>query len=164
MNNNVIKFINSKGYNLPTTDIYNIIDVWKSWYLNDIEWHNYKDQYGTQRKMNTLGMAKKVCEDWASIGFSEKDNITTSVKGNNKYVEQMVKQTNLINDLPEMIEIASWSGTCAVIHRLKNVTIKNGTMIANEDTKDELIKISADKIIPLKIEDGKIILMHDTKK
>lgn len=157
MNNNVIKFINSKGYNLPTTDIYNIIDVWKSWYLNDIEWHSYKDQYGTQRKMNTLGMAKKVCEDWASIGFTEKDIITTSVKGNNKYVEQMVKETNLINDLPEMIEMASWSGTCAVIHRLKNVTIKNGIMIANEDTKDELIKISADKIIPLKIEDGKII-------
>ena len=157
MNTNIIKFINNKGYQIPTTDIYNIIDVWKNWYLNDIEWHNYKDQYGTQRKMYSLGMAKKVCEDWASIGFSEKDNITTSVKGNNKYVEKMVKETNLVDDLPEMIEMASWSGTCAVIHRLKNVLVKNGIMIADENTKDELIKVSADKIIPLKMEDGKII-------
>lgn len=157
MNSNVIKYINKKGYQLPTTNIYDNIDSWYDWYRNDIDWHNYRDQYGTERKMNTLGMAKKVCEDWASIGFTEKDTIVTDVKGNNKYVEKMIKQTNLVNDLPEMIEIASWSGTCAVIHRLKNVIIKNGIMIANENTKDELIKVSADKIIPLKIEDGRII-------
>lgn len=157
MNNNVIKYINKQGYQLPTTNIYDNIDSWYDWYRNDIDWHNYRDQYGTERKMNTLGMAKKVCEDWASIGFTEKDTIATDVKGNNKYVEKMIKQTNLVNDLPEMIETASWSGTCAAIHRLKNVTIKNGIMIANENTKDELIIVSADKIIPLKIEDGRII-------
>lgn len=157
MNSQVIKWINQNGYQIPTSDIYDYIDLWNNWYKNDIEWHNYKDQYGTQRKMYTLGMAKKVCEDWASIGFTEKDTITTDLKKNNDYVKKMIKQTNLNNDLPKMIETASWSGTCAVVHRLKNVTVKNGMLIANEDTKDELIIISADKIIPLRIEDGKIV-------
>lgn len=157
MNSQVIKWINSNGYQIPTSDIYNYIELWNNWYKNDIEWHNYKDQYGIQRKMYTLGMAKKVCEDWASIGFTEKDTITTDIKKNNEYVKKMIEQTNLNNDLPKMIEIASWSGTCAVVHRLKNVTVKNGILIANEKTKDELVIISADKIIPLRIEDGKIV-------
>ena len=156
MNNQVIKWINSKGYQIPTTDMYDYIDSWKDWYKNDVEWHKYRDQYGKERKMYSMGMAKKLCEDWASIGFTEKDKITTSIKGNNEYVKKMIEQTNLNEDLPEMIETASWSGTCAVVHRLKNVLVKKGIMIASEKTKDELIKISADKIIPLTIEDGRI--------
>lgn len=157
MNSQVIKWINNNGYKIPTSNIYDYIELWNNWYKNDIEWHNYKDQYGIQRKMYTLGMAKKVCEDWASIGFTEKDTITTDIKKNNEYVKKMIEQTNLNNDLPKMIEIASWSGTCAVVHRLKNVTVKNGILTANEKTKNELVIISADKIIPLRIEDGKIV-------
>lgn len=154
----VINYLQTLGYKLPTTEMYDKIEEWKEWYNGYVKkFHKYTDTFGTERQMYYLGMAKQICEDWASIIFTEKDEITTSEKQNEEFIKEKIKELNLVNELQECIEMASWSGTCAGVIRLKNVTIENGTMIADKDTEYDLVKISADKIIPLRIEHGKII-------
>ena len=67
MNSLIVKFLGEKGYNIPDTNIYEIIEGWKEWYKNKVDFHTYKDNYGKTRQMYSLGMAKRLSEDWASI-------------------------------------------------------------------------------------------------
>lgn len=158
MNNTIIKFLTKKGYNLPlNTEIYDYVGVWENWYDNNVDFHTYKDNYGTTRKMYSLGMAKRLSEDWSSIIFTEKDEITTDKKQNKKFLDKIIKKIKLRKKLPEMIETSAWSGTCGCIYRLKNIKVTNGIMEATEDTDYDLIYVSAKNIIPLRIEHGKII-------
>lgn len=158
MNSIVLNYLQTLGYKLPKTDMYDKIEEWRNWYDGYVEkFHSYKDSFGTDRKMFYLGMAKQVCEDWASIIYTEKDEIKTDVERNEEFIKEKIKELNLVNELKECIEMASWSGTCAGVIRLKNITVENGVMVANDKTEYDLVKVSADKIIPLRIEHGKII-------
>ena len=159
MNEMAIDYLRKQGYKIPTTEMYDIIaENWKAWYDNFVEkFHKYKDAFGTDREMYTLGMAKQVCEDWASIIFTEKDEITTDKSQNDKFIEEKIKELNLRNELKECIEMASWSGTCAGVIRLKKVNVENGVMVADGKTEYDLVKVSADKVIPLRVEHGEIV-------
>ena len=159
MNNSIIEYINKNyKYGIPETQVYQNIDAWESWYKNDVEFHQYKDNYGKTRHMYTLGMAKRLCEDWGSIIFTEKDEITTDKEQNNEFVKEFIEKIKLNKELPRAIEKASWSGTCGVVIRLKNIKVDgSGRLIPTEKTDFDLIKVSAKNIIPLKIEHDKIV-------
>lgn len=159
MNSTVIEYINKKyKYGIPTTSMYEIVLGWESWYKNDVEFHNYKDNYGKTRHMYTLGMAKRLCEDWASIIFTEKDEIVTNKKQNESFVKKFISKIKLNKELPSIVEKASWSGTCGVIIRLKNIKVDGkGVLTPTDKTDYDIEKVSAKNIIPLRIEHGKII-------
>lgn len=176
MNNFAIQYLQKKyKYQIPETTMYEKIDTWNLWYKNDETLHEYVDSYGKKRQSYSLGMAKRLCEDWASIIFTEKDEISTDESKNNEFVENFVQKIHLTDELPEMIENSAWSGTCGVIIRLKNVKLikLDGVSVlqANEKTDYDLIKVNAKNIIPLRVEHGKIIdvafvsdLVKDNKK
>lgn len=159
MNNKVIEYLNKNyKYGIPQTDIYENIDVWNSWYKNDVDFHNYKDSYGTTRQMYSLGMAKRVSEDWGSIIFTEKDEITTSEEKNESFVEDYIKNIKLTKMLPEIIEKSAWSGTCGVIIRLKNIQVdRKNNIIPTDKTDYDMVVVDARSILPLRIEHGKIV-------
>lgn len=160
----VMKFLNSKGYDNISTSYYDYIDTWEKWWRNDVEFHKYKDTTGKERKMYTLGMAKRVSEDWASILFTERDEIMANAKSNNitnknnKYLAEQIKLLKVYKDLPVAIEKAMAMGTAAAIIRIKNVVVdNNGSISANSRTKLDIIYVGANQIIPLKVEHGEII-------
>ena len=154
----VTDYLRKLGYQIPTTQMYDKIQEWKEWYDGYVDkFHKYRDSFGTERKMYYLGMAKQLCEDWSSITYTEKDEIKTDNESNTEFIKEKIKELNLTNELKECIEIASWSGTCAGVIRLKNVVVDNGIMVADDRTEFDFVKVSADKIIPLRIEHGKII-------
>ena len=159
MNNRIIDYLRKNySYGIPETSIYQSIDAWESWYKNDVEFHQYKDNYGKTRYMYSLGMAKRLCEDWASIIFTEKDEITTDKEQNNGFVKEFIERVKLNKELPRAIEQASWSGTCGVVIRLKNIKVDgSGKLIPTEKTDFDLITVSAKNIIPLRTEHNKII-------
>lgn len=156
MNSLVLKYLKGKGYNNVSQDYYNYVDLWESYWQNDVDYMNYIDDYKNKHRLYTLGMAKRVCEDWASVISSEQDEIKTDVPGNDEYVERVVKELKLKTNLPECIELSSWSGTCGAIIRLFNIRLVNGKLEKTDKTRQELIKVSAKNIIPLKIENGVI--------
>ena len=156
MNNNVLRYLQLKGYPNVSKDYYSFVEQWESYWNNDVDYMTYKDEYNSEHRLYTLGMAKRVCEDWASVISSEQDEIITDKDQNKEYVEKIVKELKLKKALPECTEIASWSGTCGAIIRLFNIKVVNGKLEKTDKTRQELIKVNAKNIIPLTIENGDI--------
>ena len=72
----VINYLNQKkNYNL-SADYYEKIAVWLDWWRGFHKpFHEFRETNGKRsvtRRLYSLRMAKKVCEDWASILLNEK--------------------------------------------------------------------------------------------
>ena len=158
MNEHVIKYLEEQGYENIPTNYYKQIENWENYWKNNTDYLTYKDFYGKERKMYTLGMAKTICEDWGSILWSEEDDITCPKENINELVYNISTSYDLKNRIPESVETCCWSGTCAAIIRLNNVVIdENQVVKANNKTKKELVIVNGKNIIPLKIEHNKIV-------
>lgn len=156
-NNVVIKYLRTLGYN-PSTSYYSYIDLWKEWDENLVpKFHKYHDQNGDERQMFRLGMAKRLCEDWSSILYTERDSIVCENKQNQVFVDKWLEKLEFNDKIPDNIETAFWSGTCGTITRIKNAKIVNKKIVADENTTLNLVSVNASQIIPLKIIDGVII-------
>ena len=164
MNEVVLKYLKKQGYENVSTSYYKWIDLWESWWRNEVDFHKYRDDSGEERTMYTLGMAKRMSEDWASILFSERDEVTTEASTakqtelNNKYLDKQLKILRVYKDLPTAIEKAMATGTAGAILRVKHAKIdKQGGLFADERTKTDIIYVSASQIIPLRVEHGEMI-------
>ena len=164
MNEVVLKYLKKQGYENVSTSYYKWIDLWESWWRNEVDFHKYRDDSGQERTMYTLGMAKRMSEDWASILFTERDEVTTEASTakqtelNNKYLNKQLKILKVYKDLPTAIEKAMATGTAGAILRVKHAKIdKQGGLYADERTKTDIIYVSASQIIPLRVEHGEII-------
>lgn len=164
MNDIILKYLSKKGYRTVSTDYYTFIEMWENWWKNNVDFHKYHDSTGKERKMFSLGMAKRVSEDWASILFTERDeivtqaNISQQTQDNNDYLNKQLKSLKVYKDLPTAIEKAMAMGTAGATMRVKNAKVdKNGKVSATNRTKLDIIYLDATQIVPLKVEHGKII-------
>lgn len=157
MNNVILKYLSSLGYNV-SGNYYGNIDTWKAWWENGVkEFHEYHDQNGEKRELYKLGMAKRGCEDWSSILYTERDELICDNENNQKYLDEQLTELKFNDIIPDNIETAFWSGTEATILRVKNAKVVGKKIIADENTYTELINVNAEQIIPLKIDNNKII-------
>ena len=164
MNNIILKYLKKQGYENVSTDYYKWIELWEDWWKNEVDFHKYHDQSGKERKLYRLGMAKRASEDWASILFTERDEITTEAKtakqtkANNQYLEKKLKELKVYKDLPIAIEKAMATGTAGAIVRIKQAIVdKKGNLLANDKTKLDILYVGANQIIPLRVEHGQVI-------
>lgn len=164
MNNVVLEYLKKQGYETVSTDYYNWIKLWESWWKNEVDFHKYHDQTGKERKLYSLGMAKRVSEDWSSILFTERDEITTKANrdkqtnANNEYLSKQLRILKVYDDLPIAIEKAIAMGTAGAILRVKHAKVdKKGNLVADNRTKLDIIYVGASQIIPLRVEHGQII-------
>lgn len=164
MNSAILKYLSKKGYRTVSTDYYNFIEMWENWWKNNVDFHKYHDSTGKERKMFSLGMAKRLSEDWSSILFTERDEIVTQANTsqqtqvNNDYLNNQLKKLKVYKDLPTAIEKAMAMGTAGATMRVKNAKVdKNGKVSATNRTKLDIIYLDATQIVPLKVEHGKII-------
>lgn len=157
MNNVIIKYLSSQGYNV-SGNYYGNIDMWKQWWENDVKkFHEYHDQNGEKRELYKLGMAKRGCEDWSSILYTERDELICDNQKNQEYLDEKLKELKFEDVTPDNIETAFWSGTGATIVRVKDAKVIGKTITADDKTYLELINVNAEHIIPLKVDNGKII-------
>lgn len=164
MNDIILKYLSKKGYRTVSTDYYTFIEMWENWWKNNVDFHKYHDSTGKERKMFSLGMAKRLSEDWSSILFTERDEIVTQAntsqqtQANNDYLNNQLKILKVYKDLPTAIEKAMAMGTAGATMRVKNVKVdKKGKVSATNRTKLDIIYLDATQIVPLKVEHGKII-------
>lgn len=158
MNDEIIKYLKSKGYN-PSQSYYSKIENWISLWKGKTAFHKYEVVYNQQRyeeEMYSLGMPARISNDWASICWTEKDTIKTSEK-NQEYLDQKLLELRLNKLLPGAIEKSAYSGTCGALIRIKNAKLKDNTLTVDNFTKYDLIFTRANQIIPLRVEHGKII-------
>ena len=76
---NVIRDYLKKEFHTASDETYGHIDEWLEWYQGDVgKFHVYSVYNGvsvTKHRRYSMGMAKKVCEDWANLLLSEKVSI-----------------------------------------------------------------------------------------
>lgn len=167
MNSQIINYLNTKyGYRL-SNDYYNKIEEWTDWWRGYHEpFHHIVYENGKKKKsrdMYTMKMAKKICEDWASILINDKTYIKLDDKSSERFIigdtenGGVFGSNNFWDQANDLMEKMMYSGTAAVVIRLKNALIgKKGKLKYSADTKIDLNYLAADKIIPITIDNGDI--------
>lgn len=164
----VIEFLNSskKGYNL-SGDYYTHIDEWREWWKGFYKpFHEFHELSGTKlinRKLFTLKMAKKVCEDWASILLNEKTQIVIDDNKSSEFLQGkdgtvgVFKETDFWHLGNALVEKAFYSGTGAFIVKIDEMELKGENIMRSPNAKIRIEYLSAHNIIPLTVRNGRII-------
>ena len=143
--NEIREWLDENKYNTATDEIYSHILEWLEWYQNDVEkFHRYKVFNGVSTKEEErykLGLAKKVCEDWANLLLNEKVAIKAGNYG--KRLQKILDNNNFLVRANQLIEMAYALGTGAIVEYL--------------DGEEVMIDyIRADMIYPLSWDNGDI--------
>jgi hypothetical protein len=163
----IIDLLNKeKDYNL-LSEYYSKIDIWRDWWRGFYEpFHRYKELAGDRavtRELYTLKMAKKVCEDWASILLNEKTEITVKDKASEIFLHGDGKSPGVLeqNDFWQLgnalVEKGFYSGTGAFILKLDGMKLQGQSVIKSPEAKLRIDYLTAHNIIPLTIRHGQII-------
>lgn len=123
--------LSKKGINLVVGEIYDLMVVWKSWYrgnVNDFHYFNMKMADGKIRKCErlTMNMAKKVCEDFAKLLWSEKVQIKLDSQESTTQLWQVLdsKENAFMVNFPAFLEKVFALGTGVTVeYKLNGKTI-----------------------------------------
>lgn len=144
----ILQYLSREGYDSVDSSYYAKIALWLSWYKGKVvQFHNYR-QYNGMKKINrtrkTLGMAKKVCEDWANLELNEKVSIVIDNESINNAVHDVLDANNFRIKGNQLLEIAYALGTGAFVEYL------DGEKICID-------YIRASMIYPLQWDNGEIL-------
>lgn len=146
MSNIIRQYLADQKYNTASDETYDQIDKWLEWYQNDVEkFHHYKvynGQVTTEHERYRLGMAKKVCEDWANLLLNEK--VAIKAGKYEKRLEEILTQNNFRVRANQLVEVAFALGTGAFVEYLD----------ADENVVIDYIR--ADMIYPISWDNGDI--------
>ncbi len=145
-----------RGFHPISESFYAHIDEWMEWYGGTVaNFHKYKVYNGCQSvkcRRATLGIAKKVCEDWANMLMNERVKITLSDNQTNDFVHTVLEANNFYEKINAYQELKCACGTTAYIPYVKNIT-------QDEEQVEGSIGINyvhAGNIIPLSSANGEI--------
>lgn len=155
--NAILDKLRKEGYSTIPDDFYNFIDLWRQWYVGDVDkFHTYKIWNGRNHICNHrygMGMGKKVCEDWASLLLNEKVHITLEGEAEQEFVDSVLKTNNFAVKGNEAQELKAAYGTSAYVLRVTGVDVaEDGQVMTGDAIKIDYV--SADKIYPLAWENG----------
>ncbi|MCM1525567.1 MAG: phage portal protein, partial [Ruminococcus sp.] len=167
MNSNALEFVRKNYGCLTDTSFYSAVDIWTDWWKGyHRPFHRFSFSNGIKtfsRDFYTLKMGKKICEDWASLLLNDKTRFKISDENASRYVQGRMENGGVFgsNDFRmrcnRLIEQAFATGTGAVTLRLENADItEKGKIKSSRDTVIRLCFMSADYIIPISCENGRI--------
>ena len=146
MSNVIRQYLTDKKYSTASDETYTHIDEWLEWYQGDVAtFHNYKIYNGmvmTSHKRYRLGMAKKICEDWANLLLNEKVSINAG--DYDERLDDILQANNFNVRANQLVEIAFALGTGALVEYL------------GADRKPVIDYIRADMIYPLSWDNGDV--------
>lgn len=153
------KVCSHKYENLELFDNSNYISMWEQWYGGNVaEFHNYRVYNGKmqiQCKRYSLGMAKKVCEDWANLLMNEKTDVTIGDKHTQEVIEDIFKRTRFWKKANKNIEKTFALGMGAWVVSVDNLEVnENGDVTPTGDVKISFLH--GNKIRPITIEDDDV--------
>ena len=155
----VIDKLKELGYTTIPEDFYTYVSLWKSWYVGKVKgFHQYRRYNGhewTKCNRASLGMAKKVCEDWANLLMNEKVQITLEGRREQEFVDRVLTANNFMVKSNEMQEMKSALGTVAYIPRVVGQAInESGEIVRGEASSIELDYVTIEHIFPLAWQNG----------
>ena len=146
MNRSIRQYLTEHRYNTVSDETYSHIEEWLEWYQGEVEkFHRYKVYNGAvmvEQKRYRLGMAKKVCEDWANLLLNEK----VSIKAGDyeERLNQILADNNFRIRGNQLVELAFALGT--------------GAFVESKNAAGEVVIdfVRADMVYPLSWDNGDI--------
>ncbi len=144
----IIQYLKQNGYQTIDESFYNYINLWFRWYKGKVaSFHGYRQYNGRKkisRERKTLGMAKKIPEDWANLELNERVEIVVGEKALNETIQQVLMENNFWVRGNQLLEIAYALGTGAIVEYQDGERVK-------------MDYIRAGMIYPLRWDNGEII-------
>lgn len=161
MSNAVIIKLNELGYTTIPDSFYSKVYEWKSWYQGDVKgFHNYTVQNGERQvkcRRYSLGMGKKLCEDWANLLMNEKVQITIEGQKEQDFIDLVLTENNFTVKANEMQEMKSALGTVAYVPRVIGQEIsESGDIVPGNASGIVLDYVTIENIYPLSWQNGYI--------
>lgn len=161
MSNAVIQKLNELGYTTIPESFYSKVAEWKSWYQGNVKsFHNYRVRNGESMvncKRYSLGMGKKLCEDWANLLMNEKVQITLEGKKEQEFIDRILTENNFTVKANEMQEMKSALGTVAYIPRVVGQEVNEGGEIVPGNASGIVLDyVTIENIYPLAWQNGYI--------
>lgn len=161
MSNAVIIKLNELGYTTIPDSFYSKVYEWKSWYQGYVKgFHNYTVQNGERQvkcSRYSLGMGKKLCEDWANLLMNEKVQITLEGQKEQDFIDLVLTENNFTVKANEMQELKSALGTVAYVPRVIGQEIsESGDIVPGNASGIVLDYVTIENIYPLSWQNGYI--------
>ena len=161
MSNAVIVKLNELGYTTIPDSFYSKVYEWKSWYQGNVKnFHNYTVQNGERQvkcRRYSLGMGKKLCEDWANLLMNEKVQITLEGQKEQDFIDLVLTENNFTVKANEMQEMKSALGTVAYVPRVIGQEIsESGDIVPGNASGIVLDYVTIENIYPLSWQNGYI--------
>lgn len=159
---NILKKLKEKGFDTVPAEFYSMIDLWKSWYDGEVKnFHRYRVYNGVQDVNCTrysMGMGKKVSEDWANLLLNEKVKITIDGEKEQAFFDSVCADNNFEIKANEMQEMKSALGTAAYVVRVVDVAVnrESGEIAANGSGRIKIDYVTAQNIFPISWENGTV--------
>lgn len=149
------------GFKTCPEDFYSKAEEWKEWYDGDVkQFHDYTI-YNGQRHIQMhrygLGMAKKVCEDWANLLMNEKVKVTLEGDAEQEFFDTVCQENNFEIKSNELEELTFYGGTTAIVVRATDVPVNERTNEVAGTGRLVLDYAYMPNIFPLSWENGKIL-------
>ncbi len=158
---NIIQKLCEKGFDTVPKEFYAQIAIWQSWYNGNVkDFHHFQVFNGRSRvqcRRYTLGMAKKIAEDWANLLMNEKVKITLEGSREQAFFDEVCRNNNFWVRVNEMQEVKAGVGTAAYVARITDAELRPGTGEVSGGGKIKLDYVSAPNIFPLRWENGRVI-------
>jgi len=123
---NIIEVMSKQGRNVIVGTLYDFIQIWKSWYRGDVnDFHRYTEVgvngISRDREKLTFGLPKRIAEEWSSILWNEKVEITTNNEKVNKRLAVVFENNSHKVEYGNLIEKTfGFAGTGATVQYLAN--------------------------------------------
>ena len=161
MSNAVIIKLNEMGYTTIPDSFYSKVYEWKSWYQGNVKgFHNYTVQNGERQvkcRRYSLGMGKKLCEDWGNLLMNEKVQITLEGQTEQDFIDLVLTENNFTVKANEMQELKSALGTVAYVPRVIGQEIsESGDIVPGNASGIVLDYVTIENIYPLSWQNGYI--------
>ena len=149
---NVIETLKKLGYTTVDESWYTYVEEWQKWYKGPVKgFHDFSVWNGQKRvkcQRYSLGMAKKVCEDWANLLMNEKVTITLEGDAEQEFVDKVFAESGFQTAMNELQERGAAAGTYAIVPRVTKASL-NGLGEVVSGGEIVLDYITAEHIYPL---------------
>lgn len=151
------------------TRYYDDIKMWRLWWEGYVdEVHSYQDKgiknAPKKRKLYRLGMAKRVCEDWAALLLNEKTTLALEHNNSSIFLQGedgtggVFGANNFWEEGNKLVEKAFAVGTGAFVARAENAKVTDtGAVIADQECKVGIEYVDALSIIPLSVYKSQVV-------
>lgn len=124
----ITRYLKQLGYGTVEDSFYTRIESWFKWYKGKVtSFHTYRQYNGMKkitRQRKSLGMAKKIPEDWANLALNEKVEIVIDDEEVSEQVHGVLDANNFRVKGNQLLELAFALGTGAFVEYKDGDTVK----------------------------------------